>query len=348
MESFNGLLAVIRDDLAAQEWEGACASLQVALEKLNSDAKAMLVDRCTPALVHAIERHESGEDACGGAATLASACAALNALVTGLPAGAKQSALRVEKGIVPALLRVLGDENGKAAWGHACFALGDLVDGLPADATESMLGDGHGIVEAIAGVLESDQADAFAAAGVALGKVLSGLPAATKQTLLCDEKGIVRRLLSVIGDSRGKASSGDPHGAMRSIHLFLRDACRTLNSFLRDLPPSSKSLPLSQSQLVATIISVLESEDAHSCWAVAMELLKRLAFQDASLSHINFGTLEFLEKDCGLMAVLLRCSDGFNIEADSKCFKSACSALVPLSLTNSVKPTVCSRFAQRF
>jgi hypothetical protein len=106
---------------------------------------------------------------------------------------------------VPALLRVLGDENGKAAWGHACFALGDLVDGLPADATESMLGDGHGIVEAIAGVLESDQADAFAGAGVALGKVLSSLPAATKQALLCDEKGIVRRLLSVLGNSRGKA-----------------------------------------------------------------------------------------------------------------------------------------------
>ena len=193
MENCDRLLAVLRNDAAAQEWAGTCASLKSAFEKLPADAKAALVagDNCVPALLLAIGRQGSsgGDD---WAAVSSGACEALNALVTGLPKGAKQALLSSQKGVA----------------------------------------------------------------------------------------------------------------------------------------------------LVAAIIARLESEDAHICWKESMRLLKRLVYQEASLSHINFCTLDFLKKECGLMAVLLRCSRGFSTDADNKVFHSACGALVVLSFSVANPPSV--------
>jgi hypothetical protein len=97
---------------------------------------------------------------------------------------------------------------------------------------------------------------------------------------------------------------------------------------------------LSQPQLVATIIACLDNDDAHSSWAGAMSLLKRLVHQQASLSHINLRTLDFLNRDRGLYAALVRCSRGFSSDADNKSFHAACSASVELSLTASNPPFV--------
>jgi hypothetical protein len=97
---------------------------------------------------------------------------------------------------------------------------------------------------------------------------------------------------------------------------------------------------LSQPQLVATIIACLDSDVAHSSWAGAMSLLKRLVHQQASLSHINLRTLDFLNRDRGLYAALVRCSRGFGSDADNESFHAACSALIPLSLSASNPPFI--------
>ena len=66
MEDCDQLLAVLRNNAAAQEWASTCASLKSAFEKLPADAKAALVagDDCVPALLLAIGRQGSsgGDD----------------------------------------------------------------------------------------------------------------------------------------------------------------------------------------------------------------------------------------------------------------------------------------------
>jgi hypothetical protein len=103
MEDCKQLLAVLRSDAAAHEWAGACASLTAVIEKLPADAKAALVasDDCVPALLLVIARES--DSGCGDDrrhAALRGACEALNALITELPTGAKQSLLSGEKGVV--------------------------------------------------------------------------------------------------------------------------------------------------------------------------------------------------------------------------------------------------------
>ena len=421
MEDCDQLLAVIRNDAAAQEWAGACSSLKAMFEKLPADTKAALVasDGCVPALLHAIAREcdASCSDDGTQAAALRGACEALNALITDLPKGVKQtllsgdkgvvdellrvlsdarcrcawgsvgfcfrnlflnvdaearqqllsdgrgiveaivgvldgdeaaawegacgamrafpidlcvdvkqSMLSGDKGLVRALLRILGETKGKAAWDNACRCFWSMFTGISADCREALLSDGRGIVEAIVGVLDGDEAAAWAGAGGALNTFLSDLSASAKQSLLGGDKGVVARILGILGDSN--------HGAWGS-------ACSFMSALLADLPPSAKSMfLLSQPQLVATIVSRLENEDSHSCWGGAMELLKRLVYQAASLSHIDLSTLDFLKKDCGLVAVLLRCSRGCSTDDEGKRFQSVCYALLKLSLSSSNSPCI--------
>jgi len=260
------------------------------------------------------------------AAAWADAGGALNNFLTDLSVAAKQSLLSGEKGIVRALLRVLGDSKGKAAWDNACRCFWNMFIGTSADCRAALLSDGRGVVEAIVGVLDSDEAAAWADAGGALNSFLSGISVAAKQSLLSGEKGIAVRILRVLGDPS--------HGAWGS-------ACTCMSDLLADLPPSVKSMfLLSQPQLVATIIACLDSDVTHSSWAGAMSLLKRLVHQQASLSHINLRTLDFLNRDRGLYAALVRCSRGFGSDADNESFQAACSALACLTRSASNSPFV--------
>jgi hypothetical protein len=151
------------------------------------------------------------------------------------------------------------------------------------------------------------------------------LPADAKAALVAGDN-FVPALLHAIGRQR---SSGDNDAV-------LRGACKALNALVEGLPAGAKQALLSSEKgalLVAAIIALLESEDAHSSWSESMRLLKRLVYQEASLSHINLCTLDFLKKDCGLMVVLVRCSSGFTqISDDNAVFGSACAALKELSL----------------
>jgi hypothetical protein len=102
---------------------------------------------------------------------------------------------------------------------------------------------------------------------------LIDISSTAKERLLSGEKGIVARILRVLSDSDCGA-----WGA----------ACVSASALLRDLPPSVISMfLLLQPQLVATIIATLNNDHAHSCWKGTMRLLKRLLYQQASLSHIT-------------------------------------------------------------
>jgi hypothetical protein len=312
MEDCEQLLAVVRNEAAAHEWADTCSRLKSVFETLPGDTKAALVsgDDCVPALLHAVTigRQGSGGDDVAGLA-LVGACDALNALITGLPKELKQELLGGDKGIVDALLRVLADTRGKRAWGSVACCFRNMFLDVAAEVRQQLLSDGRGIVEAIVGVLEGEEAAAWAAAGGALNSFLIGILVSTKQLLLSSEKGILVRVLRVLRDSS--------HGAWGS-------ACSFMSAFVADIPSSAKSVfLLSQPQLVPTIIVCLDSDDAHSSWAVAMELLKRLVCNEASLSHINLCTLNFLKADSGLMAFLVRCGRGLNSEADSAFFAPA-------------------------
>jgi len=309
------LLRVLGESKGKAAWGNACFSLGNMIFNLNDDFKKSLLSD-GQGVIEAIIGVLDGDET---AAWVGAVGALLNYII-GISSCVKQSLLSGEKGIVLALLRVLGESKGKAAWNNACRCFRNMFIGTSADCREALLSDGRGIVEAIVGVLDGDEAAAWAGAGGALNNFLSDLSVSAKQSLLSGEKGILVRILRVLGDSN--------HGAWG-------DSCSCMSSLLADLPPSAKSMfLLSQPQLVATIIARLGSEDAHGCWTGAMKLLKRLVYQEASLSHINFCTLRFLNKDCGLMALLLRCSNGFCTEADNKGFHSACSAVVELSLTS--------------
>jgi hypothetical protein len=202
MEDCDQLLTVLRNDAAAQDWDGTCARLKAVFEKMPADAKASLVagDDCVQALLHAIEREVSSGGDYWADAPLRGACEALNALITGLPKGVKQALLSGEKGVVDALLRVLSDARGKSAWGSVGFSFRNMFLDVTADVRQQLLSDGRGIVEAIVGVLDSDEAAAWAGACGALHGFLGNLSASTKQSLLSDEKGVVRGLLRVLGD----------------------------------------------------------------------------------------------------------------------------------------------------
>jgi hypothetical protein len=347
---------------------------------MPADAKAALVvrDDCVSALLHAMRRERSsgGDDLAN--AELCGSCEALNALIAGLPKQVKRSLLSGEKGVVDALLRVLADAKHKAAWGFVGFCFRNMFLDGAAEERLQLLSDGRGIIEAIVGVVQGDEASAWAGACGALNSFLFNLPASAKQLLLNGEKGVVRGLLRVLGDSKGKAAwdfaskcfwnmfigasavckealLSDGRGIVEAIVGVVQGdeasawagACGALNSFLSDLSASAKQAFFNGEKIVllaSAVIAHLDSEDAHSCWGGSMELLKRLAYQEASLSHINFCTLDFLKKDSGLMAVLLRCSRGFSTDSDNKAFHSVCSSFVQLSSTSSNPPFCCVSF----
>jgi hypothetical protein len=316
MEDCNRLLAVLCDDGMAQEWSGAFACIKKAFTELPVDAKANLAtgDVCIPALIRAIERNDGSDKvAINGAAS-----AALNALITGLPTSLKQSLLCCDKGdmdIVSALLRGLGDSNRKVVWNQYCYILSNLINGLPSNAKEALLSDARGIVESIVGALQNDESDSFSGVQAALHCVFDGLTVNARQSLLMNENDIMRALLHQLSDCKFNDS--------------WTAACSAIVDLLSNLPSSAKSLFLrSQPQLVASIISRLEREDAQGCWKFALKLLKRLVYQEPTLSHINLCTLDFLRNDCGIMAVLLRCShQGFSNDADNENFTSVCNAI---------------------
>jgi hypothetical protein len=283
MEDYHQYFAVLRNDAAAQEWKGTCARLMAMFEKLDADAKAALVtgDECVPALLHAIGLDSKGSS--GGYVEANAACEALNALISGLPVGAKQPLLNGEKGVVRGLLRVLGDANGKVAWGSACLCFSNMFIGIPADRKEALLSDDRGIVEAIIGVFYGNELTAWVGASAALNNFLMLLSVGAKQSLLSGEKGVM---------------------------------------------------------LSTTIIARLESEDAHSSWMGSMSLLKRVVYQQSSLSHINLCTLGFLKKDRGLMAALLRFSRGISTDTDNRVFNSVCETIRSLSMYGSNPPFI--------
>jgi hypothetical protein len=159
-------------------------------------------------------------------------------------------------------------------------------------------------------------------AGARLKAVFQKLPADAKAALVAGDA-CLPALLHVIDGG---------------LHAAWVGACGAL---LADIPLSSKSAFLrTQPQLVSALTVCLESEGSHSCWRDAMALLKRLVYQEPSLSHINLSTLDFLKRGSGFHAALERCSRGFSSDADNKLFESACRASVPLSLTSSNPPFV--------
>jgi hypothetical protein len=140
------------------------------------------------------------------------------------------------------------------------------------------------------------------------------IAADVRQQLLSDGRGIVEAIVGVL--------AGDEAAAWAS-------ACRALANFslasLHPLNPCSCSrsrCSLQPSSLVS------RTKTLNNSWGDNMRLLNRLVYQEASLSHITLCTLDFLKKDCGRMAVLLRCSRGFSTEAKNEVFHSACGALV--------------------
>jgi hypothetical protein len=205
MEDCNQLLALLRSDAAAHEWAGACARLKAVIEKLPADAKAALVasDDCVPALLLVIARESDpscGDD--GRQAALRGACEALNALITDLPTGVKQSLLSGEKGVVDALLRVLADARGKGAWGSVGFCFRNLFLNVSAEVRQQLLSDGRGIVEAFVGVLYSDEAAAWEGACGAIRAVSAYTCGSIKESLLSGEKGVVLALLRILGETK--------------------------------------------------------------------------------------------------------------------------------------------------
>ena len=175
------LLAALRNDAAAQEWAGTCSSLKAIFEKLPADAKAALVasDGCVSALLHAIAREceVSCSDDETQAAALRGACDALNALITDLPKGVKQTLLSGDKGVVDELLRVMSDVRGQCVWGSVGFCFRNLLLNVDAEARQRLLSDGRGNVEAIVGVLDGDEASAWAGAGGTSNSFWSGVTA---------------------------------------------------------------------------------------------------------------------------------------------------------------------------
>jgi hypothetical protein len=313
------LLRVLGDSKGKAAWANACRCFWNMFIGTSVDCKeALLSDGrgVVEAIVGVLESDE--------AAAWVGSVGALNIFLRDISVTAKQSLLSGEKGIVRALLRVLGDSRGKSDWYDACRCFGYMFLGTSADCKEALLSDGFGVVEAIVGVLESDEAAAWEVAGTVLVLFLSDISVTAKQSLLNGEKGIIVRILRVLGESNHGGSGG---------------ACFCMSALLADLPPSAKStFLLSQPQLVATIIACLDSEEAHSSWAGATRLLKRLVHQEALLSHINLCTLDFLNRDRGLYAVLVRCSLGFGSDANSKSFYSTCEALEQLSGASHSEP----------
>jgi hypothetical protein len=328
MDDFNQLFALLKDDEAAQQCPRVCAHLSDLFLKLPAEATTALFesDHCVPALLHVIQREEKGDDGIMDTGTRGDVAAAwtgalnaLNNLLPGLSCSAKQSLLSGDKGIVRCLLRVLGDFKGQAAWDIACQCFLNIFTGTSTHCRQALLSDGRGIVDTIVSVLEGDEAAAWASAGTALNIFLSEFSVSTKQLLLSDENGVVVRIIRVLNDGSQRC------GAFSSASSFM-------SNIIAGVSLSAKSVFLtSQPQLVGILISLLETEDAHTCWGGAMTLLKRLVYEEPSLIHINFCTLDFLKQDRGLIAVLLRCSHEF-IDADNTRFRSLCLAIRQLSL----------------
>jgi hypothetical protein len=310
------LLRVLGDTKGKAAWEHACRCFWSMFTGSSSDCReALLSDGrgIVEAIVGVLDSEE--------AAAWAGAVGALINLLSDLSVSAKQSLLSGEKGVVRALLRILGDTKGKAYWDDACRCFGNMFSGSSSDCREALLSDGRGIVQAIFGVLDSEEAAAREIAGYALSVLLSDLSVSAKQLLLSGENGIAARIFRILGDAN--------HGAWGS-------ACIFLSALLADLPPSAMSLfLLSHPQLVSTIVSCLEHDESHRYWGGAVELLKRLVFQESSLSHIDLRTLDFLRNDCGLMAVLLRYSQGRSSDAVDDALYSASKALLHLSSASS-------------
>jgi hypothetical protein len=336
MDDFNQLFALLKDDDAAQQCPGVCARLSALFSKLPAEATTALFesDHCVPALLHVIQREEKGDNGIldtgtrvDVAAAWTGALNALNILLPGLSCSVKQSLLSGDKGIVRCLLLVLGDFKGQAAWDIACQCFSNIFTGTSTHCREALVSDGRCIVDTIVGVLEGDEAAAWASAGTALNIFLSEISVSTKQLLLSGENGVVVRIIGVLNDGSQRC------GAFSSASSFM-------SNIIAGVPLSAKSLFLvSQPQLVGILISLLETEDAHTCWEGAMTLLKRLVYQETSLVHINFCTLDFLKKDCGLIAVLLRCSHEF-IDADNARFHSLSLAFRQLTLKTSNPPFI--------
>jgi hypothetical protein len=168
------------------------------------------------------------------------------------------------------------------------------------------------------GVLRDDSAvQSWAGACASLNAAFGMLSVDAKAALFeCDE--FSSSLVEVI--SKGVTDS-KRHGAWGA-------ACSCLVSLLTHVPPSRRSsLDRSHLLLVAAVTSCLEIDGAHSCWRDGMELLKRLVCPEASLSHINLCTLDFLKADSGLMAFLVRCNQRSSSEADSAFFLPAFQVL---------------------
>ena len=152
------------------------------------------------------------------------------------------------------------------------------------------MSDGRGVVEALVGVLDGDEAGAWAGAAGSLDSFLSDISSAAKQSLLSYKKSVIAPVLRLIGDSS--------LGAFASALKFTK-------ALLADIPLSAKSaFLLSQPQIVSALTTCLESEDSHSCWGDAMGLLKRLVYEEPSLSHFNLCTMDFSKRDSGFHGAL--------------------------------------------
>ena len=329
MEDCRALFAVLISGASPQEKVDASARLKAVFQKLSADAKAALVagDACLPALLHVID---------GGLhAAWVGACGALNSLLTDLPKENKQALISGEKGVVDALLHVLADSEGNAAWNYASICLWELFINTSAECREALLSDGRGVVEALVGVLDGDEAGAWARAAGALSSFFSGISSTALQSLLSYKKSVIAPVLRLIGNSS--------HGAFGSASKFT-------SALLAGIPRSAKSaFLLTQPQLVSALTVCLESEDSHRCWGDAMGLLKRLVYQEPSLSHINLCTLDFLKRDGGFHAALERCSRGLGSEIDVRNYESICGVLLTLgSCSNPPILSVSSEFLAPF
>jgi hypothetical protein len=298
MESCEQPLAVLGNPHSVQEWASACAQLKAVFDKMGEDSKAELFsgDVCIPALLQAILRDSARAD--DRAAVQAAASAALNALIAGLPQAQKLSLLSGGKGVVRALLIVLGNGESKAAWGFACRCFWSLFVGVPADAKQPLLQEGAGITEAIVGVLQSDHASAWMGASGAMSSLLSGLTAlAVKQSLLAGDIGVVPALLRVLGDDKGRAS--------------WENACRCFSTIFADLPSEARVALLGDGRgIVEAIVAVLESDQA-GAWAGAAVAL------NSFLSGLALASkLTLLRGDKGVVKALLRVlRDGYGKSA---------------------------------
>jgi hypothetical protein len=166
------------------------------------------------------------------------------------------------------------------------------------------LSDGLGVLEAIVGVLDGDEAAAWSGASGALVVFLMDASCTTKELVLKSNHHIIICFIRIL----------------RHIEDLRWGIVCTSSAFLVNLSSSATS-----------IITCLNSEDHHSCWGGAMDLLRRLVRQHSSLSHIDLHSLDFLEKGSGLKGFLSRCCFGQRCDTDRWRFHSACSALLHLS-----------------